>query len=66
MRQVKWLQRGSSEAKFLWDIGKKCGMSFTGGDDEIISKLEELQHRDGSGNGGGTVRANGGLSASNP
>lgn len=64
-RRFLWLQRGTSEAKFLWDIGKQCGVSFTGSDDVAVSKLDQLQRRDVSAFGGGQGSATGGDSTPN-
>lgn len=59
-RKTLWLQGRTGQAELIWELGKKCGASYSGREDEVISKLKELQSRDEAGAVDVTQRVNGG------
>lgn len=48
-RHTLWLEGRQSQAELIWELGKRCGASFAGGDEEMISRLKALQQRDEAG-----------------
>lgn len=43
-----WIRNGEDEARNIWDAGKLLGVTFSGEDREIISRLVTMEKRDES------------------
>lgn len=42
-----WLRNEEAEARKLWSMGKELGIIAAGTEEEIISRIIEMEHRDG-------------------
>lgn len=50
--RVFWLNNTRLEAANMWELGKELGVTHTGNEDEILSRLIELENRDAGQNTG--------------
>lgn len=48
---LNWLRDELSDARSIWNLGKEFGVSFDGDEHEVVSRLADMERRDGIDNG---------------